>query len=91
MLVLGPKSLFVQDSAWATRKRSSLAVRCAYEPCGARQRQKAIMPGRMVPTSRGGIGVEAGTCSLGKSEAGVSNSVCIVAGDVVVCVHHKKP
>jgi hypothetical protein len=41
--------------------------------------KKAIMPKKMVvPTSRGGIGVEAGTCSLGKSESRISTSICIV-------------
>ena len=38
----------------------------------------------------GGIGVEAGTCSLGKSGARISNSVCIVAGEVLVCLHPQK-
>jgi hypothetical protein len=33
------------------------------------------------PDLAGGIGVEAGTCSLGKSGARISNSLCIVAGD----------
>jgi hypothetical protein len=55
----------------AARESSLLA------PLGL-QRQKAIMPRRLVPTSRGGIGVEAGTCSLGKSGFRISTSVCIV-------------
>jgi hypothetical protein len=37
------------------------------------------MPKKMVvPTSRGGLGLEAGTCSLGKSESRLSTPVYIV-------------
>jgi hypothetical protein len=42
-----------------------------------RKRQKAIMQ-QNGPDLAGGIGVEAGTCSLGKSVSRLSTRVCIV-------------
>ena len=42
------------------------------------------------PDLAGGIGVEAGTCSLGKSGARISNSVCIAAGEALACQHPQK-
>jgi hypothetical protein len=51
------------------------------------QTTKSRHPEKNGPDLAGGIGVEAGTCSLGKSGARISNSVCIVAGEVLVCLH----
>jgi hypothetical protein len=70
---LGPKEKIVSNFSFPTRMSGAATTKSHH----AKQNG---------PDLAGGIGVEAGTCSLGKSEFRISTPVCIVTALMSPCV-----